>query len=272
MAQTPVDETAFLPASATSAKSRKAGKRTSTKGKPTSTFLSTQPSAAHDVEMDDMDFERLPLDDRSPAAKKAASANLKRGVVDAAQAQAAMDEDGDGDDDDGDDSVMIDPQSLSHPSPVTRIPISSLPGADALSFPAVSHTTTSGLTQRRKVAIPPHRMTPLKRDWIKIYSPLVEECGLQVRMNVKRRWVEMKVRSGFIGACAGGPEAHLLLSYRRPSTLRHRAVLPGLPTSSARTLSASPPKTQSHFSVSRSSTSCVSPSRPFFFLPIGSNL
>lgn len=26
-----------------------------------------------------------------------------------------------------------------------------------------------------------------------IYGPLVEECGLQVRMNVARRWVEMKV-------------------------------------------------------------------------------
>jgi hypothetical protein len=36
---------------------------------------------------------------------------------------------------------------------------------------------------RRKISIPPHRMTPLKRDWIKIYTPLVEECGLQVRMN-----------------------------------------------------------------------------------------
>ena len=36
-------------------------------------------------------------------------------------------------------------------------------------------------------------MTPLKRDWVKVYAPLVDECGLQVRMNVKRRAVELKV-------------------------------------------------------------------------------
>lgn len=200
MGITKVDDGDFLPASSSSTKARKASKKS--KGKGPSTLLSTQPAAAPsgDHEMDDMDFERYPLDDRSPAAKKAAADSLKRGVVDAAQANAAMDEDGEGDDDD-DDSIMIDPSSLSRPEPVTRIKISSLEGADALSFPAVSHISTSGLTQRRKVAIPPHRMTPLKRDWIKIYSPLVEECGLQVRMNVKRRWVELKVR--LRGAWAG---------------------------------------------------------------------
>ncbi|KAL8284130.1 hypothetical protein RQP46_004879 [Phenoliferia psychrophenolica] len=211
------DEGDFLPASSTSAKARKASKKS--KGKGPSTLLSTQPAAASsgDHEMgDNMDFERYPLDDRTPAAKKAAASALKRGVVDAAEASAAMDEDGEGDDDEDDDSVMIDPSSLSRPEPVTRIQISSLPGADALSFPAVNFVATSGLTQRRKVAIPPHRMTPLKRDWIKIYSPLVEECGLQVRMNVKRRWVEMKTSkhtpsassltraSDFLGAYALG--------------------------------------------------------------------
>lgn len=36
-------------------------------------------------------------------------------------------------------------------------------------------------------------MTPLKRDWPKIYSPLVDECGLMVRMNVNKKSIEMKV-------------------------------------------------------------------------------
>lgn len=36
-------------------------------------------------------------------------------------------------------------------------------------------------------------MTPLKRDWLKIYSPLVDECGLMVRMNVNKKNIEMKV-------------------------------------------------------------------------------
>lgn len=47
--------------------------------------------------------------------------------------------------------------------------------------------------QLRKVPIPPHRMTPLKNEWTKIYTPLVEMAGLQVRMNVKRKQVEIKV-------------------------------------------------------------------------------
>ncbi|RSH87079.1 pre-rRNA-processing protein pno1 [Saitozyma podzolica] len=44
----------------------------------------------------------------------------------------------------------------------------------------------------RRVPIPPHRMSPLKREWVNIYTPMVEMLGLQVRMNVKRRCVEMK--------------------------------------------------------------------------------
>lgn len=32
----------------------------------------------------------------------------------------------------------------------------------------------------RKIPIPPHRVTPLKSQWSKVYSPLVEHCRLQV--------------------------------------------------------------------------------------------
>lgn len=46
--------------------------------------------------------------------------------------------------------------------------------------------------QVRKIPIPPHRMTPLKTDWPKIYTPLVEMAGLQVRMNVPRKTVEIR--------------------------------------------------------------------------------
>ncbi|KAI1078287.1 eukaryotic type KH-domain (KH-domain type I) [Whalleya microplaca] len=46
--------------------------------------------------------------------------------------------------------------------------------------------------QTRKVPIPPHRFTPLKASWPKIYPPLVEHLKLQVRMNVKHRRVELR--------------------------------------------------------------------------------
>jgi RNA-binding protein PNO1 len=47
----------------------------------------------------------------------------------------------------------------------------------------------------RKVPIPPHRMTPLKNSWPKIYPPLVEHLKLQVRMNVKTNSVELRTSS-----------------------------------------------------------------------------
>lgn len=46
--------------------------------------------------------------------------------------------------------------------------------------------------QTRKVPVPPHRMSPLKTTWTKIYPPLVEHLKLQVRMNVKSKAVELR--------------------------------------------------------------------------------
>lgn len=45
----------------------------------------------------------------------------------------------------------------------------------------------------RRIPVPDHRMTPMKREWVNIYTPLVEQLGLQVRMNAKRRAVEIRV-------------------------------------------------------------------------------
>jgi RNA-binding protein PNO1 len=50
-------------------------------------------------------------------------------------------------------------------------------------------------TETRQVRIPPHRMTPLKSSWPKIYPPLVEHLGLQVRMNLAKKAVELRTSS-----------------------------------------------------------------------------
>ncbi|KAJ7074195.1 hypothetical protein C8F01DRAFT_1205361 [Mycena amicta] len=47
-------------------------------------------------------------------------------------------------------------------------------------------------SETRRIPIPPHRMTPLKKDWINVFGPLTEILGLQVRMNVQRRCVEAR--------------------------------------------------------------------------------
>lgn len=59
-------------------------------------------------------------------------------------------------------------------------------------FSPAKPDNTSLRIQSRKVPIPPHRMSPLKTSWPKIYPPLVEHLKLQVRMNVKSRAVELR--------------------------------------------------------------------------------
>jgi RNA-binding protein PNO1 len=49
--------------------------------------------------------------------------------------------------------------------------------------------------EQRKVPIPPHRMSPLKTAWPKMYPPLVEHLKLQTRVNVKTRSVELRTSS-----------------------------------------------------------------------------
>lgn len=44
----------------------------------------------------------------------------------------------------------------------------------------------------RKVPVPSHRYTPLKENWMKIFSPVVEHLKLQIRFNLKTRNVEIR--------------------------------------------------------------------------------
>ncbi|CAJ0754747.1 15605_t:CDS:2 [Entrophospora sp. SA101] len=49
-----------------------------------------------------------------------------------------------------------------------------------------------GTTQMRKINVPANRFTPLKKEWRKIYEPLVKHLNLQIRMNTKTNNVELK--------------------------------------------------------------------------------
>ncbi|PWN25652.1 hypothetical protein BDZ90DRAFT_70405 [Jaminaea rosea] len=55
-----------------------------------------------------------------------------------------------------------------------------------------SSSSSSKQSQLRRIPIPPHRLTPLKSDWPKLYTPLVDVAHLQVRMNVPRKCVEIR--------------------------------------------------------------------------------
>ena len=68
-------------------------------------------------------------------------------------------------------------------------------GSSAPAFAPLSAAAqrTALKSETRRVPIPPHRMTPLKKEWVNIFGPLTEILGLQVRMNVHRRCVEIRV-------------------------------------------------------------------------------
>ncbi|KAK4430403.1 RNA-binding protein PNO1 [Sesamum alatum] len=61
--------------------------------------------------------------------------------------------------------------------------------------PLKAHEISDGQIQFRKVSVPPHRYTPLKKAWLEIYTPIYEEMKIDIRMNLKARRVELKTRS-----------------------------------------------------------------------------
>jgi RNA-binding protein PNO1 len=104
------------------------------------------------------------------------------------------------DEDDDDDSLLISTSLPSVSAPVIgAAPIQDAQPSSSGFNPLPASSTSSVLKNEfRRVPIPPHRMAPLKREWVNLYTPMVEMLGLQVRMNVKRRAVEIKVNQGIL--------------------------------------------------------------------------
>ncbi|KAM5165577.1 RNA-binding protein PNO1 [Mantella aurantiaca] len=60
-------------------------------------------------------------------------------------------------------------------------------------FPQISGDKLMGdKEEMRKIPVPSHRYTPLKDNWMKIFTPIVEHLQLQVRFNLKTRNVEIR--------------------------------------------------------------------------------
>lgn len=94
---------------------------------------------------------------------------------------------------DNDDDLMIDAEPAS-------LPLQS----SAPAFPPASANAgrTTLKSETRRIPMPPHRMTPLKKDWLSIFGPLTEILGLQVRMNVQRKSVELRVCFGVLSSAS----------------------------------------------------------------------
>ena len=58
-----------------------------------------------------------------------------------------------------------------------------------------------GKPEFRSVPVPPHRFTPLKENWMKIFTPIVEHLKLQIRLNLRSRHVELRVGRWMVAGC-----------------------------------------------------------------------
>ncbi|EGD72687.1 RNA-binding protein PNO1 [Salpingoeca rosetta] len=66
------------------------------------------------------------------------------------------------------------------------------PTAKKAAFAPVSAQDAYTGAETRSIDVPPHRYTPLKENWNKIFQPVVEHMKLQIRMNVRKRRVELR--------------------------------------------------------------------------------
>lgn len=47
--------------------------------------------------------------------------------------------------------------------------------------------------EMRKVSVPPHRLSPLRKQWMQLYEPVVRYLKLQIRMHIPTKSVQLKV-------------------------------------------------------------------------------
>lgn len=92
-------------------------------------------------------------------------------------------------------AALLDPATSTTAQPETEMQLDDLVDEEGRPrFAPASKAATADVVrvEHRKVPIPPHRMTPLKAAWPKIYPPLVEHLKLQCRMNMKSKAVELR--------------------------------------------------------------------------------
>lgn len=76
----------------------------------------------------------------------------------------------------------------------TESAVATAPGAPTdEGGPGVAGRVSASVTgELRRIPVPAHRYAPLKSHWLALYEPLTKELGLQVRMNLKQRVVELR--------------------------------------------------------------------------------
>ncbi|CAF0838400.1 unnamed protein product [Brachionus calyciflorus] len=109
----------------------------------------------------------------------------KRRQKNKGDAEMAVEEEEDEEDmtfEDDEDAVDADEMNTDKTEPLQKI-----------KFPPVApEKLLDGKFEVRKIHVPPNRFNPLKDNWMKVYTPVVEYLKLQIRFNLKSRNVEIK--------------------------------------------------------------------------------
>jgi RNA-binding protein PNO1 len=58
--------------------------------------------------------------------------------------------------------------------------------------PLTSYEANGKRIEFRRIPVPQHRMTPLKNNWLSLFTPVTVNLKLDMRMNLKTRKVELK--------------------------------------------------------------------------------
>ena len=85
----------------------------------------------------------------------------------------------------------VDPLTKIHPNEVEIIeePMET----ETAQYPALNESGSLAKTREiRRVPVPPNRLTPLRDAWTTILQPLIQHYKLQVKMNTKRKAVELR--------------------------------------------------------------------------------
>jgi len=61
-----------------------------------------------------------------------------------------------------------------------------------IEFEKVTIADLAKKDEMRRIPVPPHRVTPLRNNWEKIVTTVVENMKLQIRMNTRRKCIELK--------------------------------------------------------------------------------
>ncbi|XP_046654501.1 RNA-binding protein PNO1-like [Daphnia pulicaria] len=74
----------------------------------------------------------------------------------------------------------------------TSMEVSEETAVDRPAFPPIKREKLENGVEIRKISVPAHRYSPLKENWMKLFTPIVEHLHLQIRFNLKNRQVELR--------------------------------------------------------------------------------